>query len=477
MVQSDHPVKQFERMSLELKFASILQYQGTKRATNPDDHAPIDHSNPTLSPDGANQLSSKYPKRTLYSVPRSSSPVKYLQIVQSAILGRKDIYKDQKYGHKALLYRKSYEILGTLNRLTTTAWPDTCAGVNTISKAFAIVRGYHVENECHDRTIIKTPNGGETVSEGIVKLKWGFGADPREIHDLIFHVVDHSPHEVILGCPLLQETETMTTNRSRIVVRKIYTSQASCFRKACYQGVSRSMLPHIKGNIDGTSTSALADSGCEVNIMSLAYARAHGLNIDNDPDSRETLLFADGQKRQTFGRVLAPWMFADTDEEQWVPFEVLEDSMFDVVLGQDFIFDTNVFGSHASSIVYLSDTFQQGHDGFSCHYVNSVRLIPKLFRKSKKEEAHVAQGDLNWVTESERRIKAQDEINIMSDGADKHALRTAEEQRSLEWIIKRKQQQQQALAAPSPGSSSHVAASTDSTRSVSWSQVSTSNIT
>ena len=108
---------------------------------------------------------------------------------------------------------------------------------------------------------------------------------------------------------------------------------------------------YLRGRLEqGLETLALADSGAERNIMDYAYALAHGLRVDQDPKCRGYVQFANGAIQQTLGRVESSWTF-ENGETIFETFEILENCLFDIVLGEDVLYRHDIFNLHSSSLV------------------------------------------------------------------------------------------------------------------------------
>ena len=74
--------------------------------------------------------------------------------------------------------------------------------------------------------------------------------------------------------------------------------------------------------------------------------------IYTGPGTQNVLQFADGSYQETIGQVTTYWTFA-SGERALLTFEVLEDCASEVVIGEDFIFEHNIFAEHESSLRVL----------------------------------------------------------------------------------------------------------------------------
>ena len=86
------------------------------------------------------------------------------------------------------------------------------------------------------------------------------------------------------------------------------------------------------------------------------YAENHDFIIMRGPEHRRVLEFADGSRQRTVGQVETSWTF-DSGQGITLVFEVLEDCIHDVILGEEVLWEHDVFETHAASIQTLpSDT-------------------------------------------------------------------------------------------------------------------------
>ena len=67
------------------------------------------------------------------------------------------------------------------------------------------------------------------------------------------------------------------------------------------------------------------------------------------PENRRVLEFADGSQQETVGQVETSWTF-DSGQSITLIFEVLEDCIYDVILGEEVLWEHNVFETYAASI-------------------------------------------------------------------------------------------------------------------------------
>ncbi|KAL9047516.1 MAG: hypothetical protein Q9206_006711 [Seirophora lacunosa] len=120
------------------------------------------------------------------------------------------------------------------------------------------------------------------------------------------------------------------------------------------------LLGSIGDGAESFAMSAVADTGAEGNVMDYRFAKSHNMPIRKGGSRRKFLQFADGTSQETVGQVETYWTF-ETGERIPVTFEVLENCCSDVIIGDDILYDFNVFEDHARSIIDVdseSDIYQ-----------------------------------------------------------------------------------------------------------------------
>ena len=84
-----------------------------------------------------------------------------------------------------------------------------------------------------------------------------------------------------------------------------------------------------------------------------------GLDIRTGPKHRGLVQFADESYEETIGQVFTTWTFESGKRIQ-LRFEVLENLCSDVIIGEDILWEHNVFEDYASSI----ETFPSESESF-----------------------------------------------------------------------------------------------------------------
>lgn len=173
---------------------------------------------------------------------------------------------------------------GITNPATVMAIPDTGADVNAISSALARKLGLKVDMSI--QTELRIINGTSMLCAGITTATCRFGKSPESDSETLrctFHVVREMASALIMSRQFLQETQTLTHYRHRLVQSVLSISNLFSIRSlGCTQ-------ERVMCTLDGKDVQALADSGSDVDAMSLAYATKSGFIIE---PKEEWVMFA-----------------------------------------------------------------------------------------------------------------------------------------------------------------------------------------
>jgi len=174
-----------------------------------------------------------------------------------------------------------------------------------------------------------------------VKVPWKFAGESSPF-DVVFSVLPKCTHPVILGKDFLKVTETLTRFTHRI------TSKLRAFAAPKSLHLLGPQNERVLGILDRQPVTAVPDTGSDVMLMSRAYAERYNLTILEDQSLRSELEFADGSRAFTSGMVTdLEWTFANSDKTFRCDFHVLDDLVVDLVLSNDFLFDTEAFPLYA----------------------------------------------------------------------------------------------------------------------------------
>jgi hypothetical protein len=265
------------------------------------------------------------------------------------------------------------EILGYLNDKAVAAFPDSGSAHNIVSHDFA--RRNQLNIDTSTEGVVQTAAGSRVTTLGTVNLPFQFTGE-HETYMQRFHVLSKSLYDVILGSPFLQTTQTFAHQFAHRIKRKLRSTSSNY--RVCFTGSSHQMLA---GWADGESTFALPDTGSDVCLMSLAYAKARGYRINTDYEHRKQLEFVDGSTAETMGLVEAfQWKFDLSDANVHHPnVYVLEGLQTELLFSYDFLMSSDAFGAHSALFV----NHEPSEEPLEGWLVNAIKLV----RESKLRQS------------------------------------------------------------------------------------------
>jgi hypothetical protein len=239
------------------------------------------------------------------------------------------------------------EVRCLLNGRETSCFPDTGAGANYMSLPYAQRNELQINTGITDT--VKLPNGKSRSTLGTVSVPFSFESE-AEIHQIIFNVIPSCIRDVIIGSPFLHMMETFTRFAHRITKR--LRSHLSC--PVRYIGAPQQRL---QGRLGGYLVQALPDSGSDLSLISMEYAKRCEFRIDTSGPQQKLLEFADGSLEVTKGLVQGlTWRYGN-DESNVFPIDcyVLDELDCDILLGYPFLEDTEAFVHYQAAFVNLGN--------------------------------------------------------------------------------------------------------------------------
>jgi hypothetical protein len=232
-------------------------------------------------------------------------------------------------------------IKGKIKGRDVWAFGDTGAGQNIIAAHHAKELGLEIHKSPRR---LRMGNSRTIVSPGIVKYPWAFSENPYKITNIVAHVLDGFSHDLLLGNPFLKATQTMTKHISRFVKGVFSTHHKWSLN--LLGDTSHRLEGVLRGNV---RMQGLPDIGSTHNMMNEDWAKAHGFSIQAGSANCGVVHFPDGTTAPTTGRIHTTITLAGGDAVPIV-FNVLPDCYVPVILGEDFVFDNNIFSNYADSL-------------------------------------------------------------------------------------------------------------------------------
>jgi len=203
---------------------------------------------------------------------------------------------------------------------------------------------------------------------GTAKAVWQFDGEVMDKGVVDFVVLPDCSRPVIFGHDFLDRTGTMTSNWHRLRVEAVPAEDFSCVH------ILGEPPQCIAGRIRKVPVHALPATGCEINLISERYLLLRDLGDKVNKDIKDWIKLTDGRLVQTTGVIRMSWAFGS---EKWLNiwpglyFSVLPDCPYDVVLGQELLYDSNAF-------LRYSDCFRKTIPN-SCHLLQAgIAVTPSI---------------------------------------------------------------------------------------------------
>jgi hypothetical protein len=290
------------------------------------------------------------------------------------------------------------QISGFLSDIAVAFFPDNQSAHDIMSHDYA--KCNHFKINCSDKGKLRTARGSQVNTLGTVSRTVRFAGESEE-YIREFHVLPKCVHDIILGSPFLRLTQTLKKFRHRVVKKLRGMSPR---HRVCLTGSSQEML---SGWANGQSILALPDTGSDICLMSLQYARERGYRVDTDPKHRQMLEFVDDSTAETFGRVEGfQWEFDRSDIQLHSPeIHVLEGLQTDLLLGYEFLEDSDAFGTHEELFINAGpheDSAEESFGWLAC----AIKLASKTWDYGRdimqklgwKAQSRSGSGMFDWDT-------------------------------------------------------------------------------
>ena len=187
-------------------------------------------------------------------------------------------------------------------------------------------------------------NGKVIRALGKVMIDCAFAKEPNVRLRCIFYVFQRLVTPLILGMSFLDETETLSKNRHRLEPRS-YVPRGLV--DVCGLNSPRRRLFCIA---ESQPILANADTGSEVNLISLAYVQKRGFCIEPITTAPSMVQFADGSTSALLGVVSLSIVFGNLEGRRLnVVFHILEGLTCELLLGEDILNDNDVFRTYADA--------------------------------------------------------------------------------------------------------------------------------
>ncbi|KAK9782239.1 hypothetical protein AB5N19_09825 [Seiridium cardinale] len=304
-------------------------------------------------------------------------------------------------------------VLGIFENKDMYAIPDT--GTEYIIIARSLVDRLKIRSRIKksgDTLQLRMANGRSTPVSGVIEATWCFGKDISQPWKILFHILEDSVYDLVLGNSFLMETQTMPHNKERLA-RIPRPTNALSVLQVNLLGVPSQRL---RGTLENASALALPDSGSEPNLLSWKFTKIMGWERKINTADRRLLQIADGSASETEGSIIAIWEFWKKGTAKAtrlaVGLHVLYECAYDLILGQDVLEETDAFLEHAIDFMYVNSNLPAA----------AMNLVLFVSKKNKKPSISASESaELN--AELQRRATAVRAIKRLPAGFEREEAR------------------------------------------------------
>ena len=235
-----------------------------------------------------------------------------------------------------------------LNGNNIGAQHDTGAeGSNFMTSRLAQSLKLHVRTKESDRKSFSMGTGKVQRAIGRVRASCAFAKESGTKMKCWFHVLPKLASPLIMGSQFLRDTKTMSHFTHRLEDQSPSTPSVPMVNLiSSTQQAKRRLVAFI----DDRETYINADSGSHLDLMSSAYIKNFGYNLDRRRECRKRLQLADGTAAETIGQVKAELTLHDGSTYLKM-FDVLPGLTSEVLIGEDTLAELEIFTEHEGSFI------------------------------------------------------------------------------------------------------------------------------
>jgi len=224
--------------------------------------------------------------------------------------------------------------------------PDSGSEENIISARLATELGLHLFDGPEDRKEFRLADSRVITALGRVEASCAFTKKgPLCSPKCTFWVFQNLVSDLIMGMAFLDATETLNKNRHRLKKHKFRSSGPMQIR-----GINN---PRRRVHCTAFHKPVLAnaDTGSDMNLVSLAWVRARQLALTKVDGGDSPVQFADGQVGYLTGKVEIPFIIWDGKFKRMLPtFYVLDRLTYPLLIRRDLLDQTLAFRLYRTAL-------------------------------------------------------------------------------------------------------------------------------
>lgn len=312
-----------------------------------------------------------------------------------------------------------------INGIACDALPDTMSSANVMTEEQAEKIGAKIDVTKRDTFTNACGRTFQSVGEAFASV--AFPGEPSKVWRMCrFAVVKKCATPLIMGDDFLRMTETLTKFRHRL--QKV-VGRAKKLWRVCYLDAPRRMLNCLVG---GQQVMASADTGSDVDLVSLDYARKRKWQIQTLPESTGYVLLADKTVKKVEGYVDRPLQIGLASFP--TRFYVLKGLMCNTLLGDPTLDRLDAFNRYASH--FVETEFGDGSN--ICHNITWRETVDRRLEEilhgefPTKTAAELQKSSNKWFglkPDSKQDVKGESNPNPTKPSL--HLLKIAKSKESL----------------------------------------------
>lgn len=251
--------------------------------------------------------------------------------------------------------RKKVELPMKILGSTYTTCPDSGSEENIMSKDVTLDLGLKIEDSTDHQKEFRIANGKVVKSLGRTSVACAFAKDPSLRYQCWFYVFQSLITPIIMGMAFLHESETLTKYKYRL--QSSMVPRNGPLRLHALNNPRRRLLCRV----DAKATLANADTGSEIDLISLACAKRRHYSITKPSQFDTEVQFADGTTACLQGTVcvsislkkhrIYPDVFSREEGSFVHTFYVLEGLTSDLLFGEEFLDEHKAFETYDTGFV------------------------------------------------------------------------------------------------------------------------------
>ena len=250
--------------------------------------------------------------------------------------------------------KRKVELPMDIHGSTFAACPDSGSEENIMVTDLVAQLGLSVEDALEHQKEFRIANGKVVKALGRTSVQCSFTKEPEAQFQCWFYVFQSLITPLIMGMAFLDATETFTKYKHRLQSRLV--PRAGPLQLYALNNPAR----RIRCLADMKPILANADTGAEMDLMSLAYAKRRGYaNLSKIGLRDNQVQFADGSKAYLVGKVNVSIILGDNSGpvvrrhnsglQLKRTFYILDGLTSDMLFGEEFLDETNAFETYKTA--------------------------------------------------------------------------------------------------------------------------------